>query len=303
MCDHRKAPRDMRTAIAKLPAVLRGVVEEELAAGNEVVEVIVGHPAPPAGVGLRFLRPLSVPLASGVRPCRFPAWDGSSGYSDPSQQNFLLGPPAVLTAGSAMERFKQSLQMDYDKWRDGIGYDLNAIRDASPQERAWIQDLLLNRGVRDWRDIQALAILNTPRAREALRSALTSNCLELALAVARHGPHLVSDEVRTALMVRGLEQAKPFYGLTQTLMQVEDFHPAPVIDALFRNTVTREGDVAVHFAAMLMYLHGQAETSYDMDKRLFFLTFNTQCPTARKAAFCELCGKIGVNAQRYLESE
>ena len=75
----------------------------------------------------------------------------------------------------------------------------------------------------------------------------------------------------------------------------------PVIETLLRCTVRREGDVAVHFAAMLMFLHGQAETSFDWDQRPFFLTFNTQDPTARAVAFGELCRKIGVDAQRYLE--
>jgi hypothetical protein len=48
-------------------------------------------------------------------------------------------------------------------------------------------------------------------------------------------------------------------------------------------------------------LHGQAETAFDWDQRPFFLTFNTQDPTARRTAFRELCRKIGVDAQRYLE--
>src|SRR5210317_482372 len=93
-----KLPDDVLAAIAELPAAIRAVVETELAAGNEVVEVLRGHPVPPAGVGIRLVRPLSVPLtsaAAGVRPCQFPAWNGSSGYSDEPKLSFVLGPSGV----------------------------------------------------------------------------------------------------------------------------------------------------------------------------------------------------------------
>lgn len=333
---------DVLAEIADLPAALRAVVEAELAAGNEVAEVLHGHPVPPVGVGIRLVRPLSVPLTSatgGVQPCRFPAWDGSCGYSDEPKHNFVLGPPgeppadppsmdeirdaahrprqpaehpsrpaeqpsqpaAAAVSGSPLDRFEQSLQIDYEKWHDGIGYDLDAIREASPEERASIEALLLRQGVRDWRDVEALAVLNSPRAREALRSAMTSHDHEVALAVARHAPDLFDEAARTALIVRGLEGATVYGGLRQALNQAELWHPAPVIEALFHGALRRDGGVAVHFAAMLMFLHGQAETDFDMDQRPFFLTFNTQDPTARAAAFRELCRKIGVDAQKYLE--
>jgi len=328
MLDDMKLSDDVLATIAELPDALRAVVEAELAAGNEVAEVVSGHPVPPAGAGIRLMRPLNVPLSSsaaGIQPCRFPAWDGSSGYSDEAKHNFVLGPPeapsdpphmaevrhaanrphqpaAATASDSARDRFERSLQMDFDKWHDGIGYDLDAIRDASAEERAAIEDLLLRRGVGDWRDVQALAALNSPRARDALRTAMASHRHELALAVARHAPDLADEAERAAVIVRALEGAGPHDGLTQTLLQVEEFHPAPVIDALFRGTISRKGDVALHFAAMLMFLHGKAESSFDWDQRPFFLTFKTQDPTARRAAFGELCGKIGVDARKYLEA-
>ncbi len=335
-------PKDALADIAQLPAGLRTVVEAELAAGNEVAEVLCGHPVPPMGVGIRLVRPLSAALesaAEGVRPCQLPAWDGSCGYSDESKQNFVLGPPgtpvaelpsmdeirdaanrsaqpadtpnrqaerpsrSVTVPDSPLGRFEKSVKIDYDKWHDGIGYDLDAIHEASPEELLSIEALLLHRGARDWRDIQALALLDSPRAREALRLSLTSHKHEIALAVARHAPHLVDEETRAVLIVRGLETATAFNGLVQTLAQVEDFHPAPVMQALFQGTLRREGGVAVHFAAMLMFLHGQAETNFEMDQRPFFLTFRTQDPTARKAAFRKLCRKIGVDAGQYLDPE
>lgn len=198
-------------------------------------------------------------------------------------------------------RFKQSFTIDVEKWREGIGYDLDAIHEASPEERAAIEDLLLEQGVRDWRDVEALAVVDSARSRETLRSAMTSHDHEIALAVARFAPDLLADAERVALIVRGLEGARFYEGLSQALRQAEDCHPPPVIEALLHGAVQRDGEVAPHFAAMLMFLHGQAETTFDWEQRPFFLTFNTRDPAARAAAFRELCRKIGVDAQPYLD--
>jgi hypothetical protein len=307
-----KLPDNVLAEISNLPAALRAVVEAELAIGNEIVEVL-HYPVPPAGVGVRLMHPLSVPLTSataGIQACRFPAWDGSCGYSDEARHNFVLGPgsapsdPPDMGGGrnaapnSLLVRFEQSLWIDHEKWREGIGYDLDAIREASLGERELIEDLLLERGLHDWRDVEALAVVNSPRAREALRSAVASRDYEVALAVARFAPDLLDEAERTAVIVRGLEGAKFFGGLSQALKLAVDWHPPPVIETLLQGALRRDGDVAVHFAAMLMFLHGQAETDFDWDKRPFFLTFKTRDKKERAAAFRKLCHKIGVEWRR-----
>ncbi len=319
--------------VARLPAALRAIVEAELAVGNEIREALSGFPVAPVGVGIRFMRALSVlppSAAAGACPCRFPNWDGSGGYSDEPGRSFVLGPPVrppdppgteetraartspavsasllkrlirAVTDDSPLARFEQSLIIDYEKWHDGIGYDLEAIREASPEERAAIEARLLQRGARDWRDVEALAVLNSPQAREALRMAMVSRDQEVALAVARHAPDVLTEAERVALIVRGLEQATFYGGLSQALDQAADCHPAAVIEALLHGALKRDGDIAVHFAAMLMFLHGRAKTAFEMEQRPFFLTFNTPDRAAREAAFRELCRKIGVEASRYL---
>lgn len=321
-----KTPEDIRAEIASFPPALRAIVDAELAAGNEVAGLVNGFPVAPRGVGIRFRRPISVPVpsdSSGVWFCRFPGWDGSSGFADASGRSFVLGPPRVppdppsmdairdaanrprrrareAAPGSPLARFERSLQIDFEKWHDGIGYDLDAIREASPEERAEIEALLLRHDARDWRDVEALAALNSPASREALRCAMTSRDCEVALAVARYAPNLLTEAECTALIVRGLECATFFGGLSMALDQAERHHPPQVLDALFSGAVQREANVAAHFAAMLMFLYGQAETSFDMEQRPFFLTFHTSNPAAREAAFRRLCRKIGVEAQPFL---
>lgn len=315
-----KSPDDVSAEIAMLPAPLRALVEAELEAGNEVAELLHGFPGVPAGAGVRLARPISLsarpisPASAGVRLCRFPGWDGSVGFSDEAGHSFVLGPRAAPpepstpdavreAAGpnSPLARFERSFYIDVETWRDGTGYDLEAIRDASPEERASIEALLLRRGARDWRDVEALAVLDSPPTREALRSASESRRHEVALAVVRHAPELLTEPQREAIVVRALEEATFYGGLTQALSRAEEHPSAAVIEVLLRGAAKRDGEVAPAFAALLMFLHGQAETAFDMEQRPFFLEFGTQDPTAREVVFRELCRRIGVDARRFLE--
>jgi hypothetical protein len=192
------------------------------------------------------------------------------------------------------------MEMNYEKWHDGIGYDIGLIEKATPEELVDLERFLVNRPVSDWRDVEALAALNSPRARVLLRKTLKSKDHELRVAVTDYASDLVSEDERIDTLLAALEGSEIYGGLTQALLQVEEFHPPQVIDALLRGVLARDGETAVHFSAMLMFLHGKAETSFDWDKRPFFLKFHTGVRAEREAAFRELCKKIGVKADKYL---
>lgn len=192
--------------------------------------------------------------------------------------------------------------IDYEKWHDGIGYDLSLLRSASAEELAAIEALLLARSVDDWRDVEALAALDSPRARVALQAAAKSPDHRVRVAVAECAPALVTREERIASLTAALEGAEIYGGLTQVLLQVEDFHPPEVIITLLRGVLARSGEVAVHFAAMLMFVHGRAASSFDWKQRPFFLRFNTGDRGERAKLFVELCDRIGVDAKPYLGS-
>jgi hypothetical protein len=74
---------------------------------------------------------------------------------------------------SSLQRFVKSMKIDYEKWHDGIGYDIGALKLASPIELKEIEQILIRHKPRDWRDIEALAKIDTKRARETLND--TSN--------------------------------------------------------------------------------------------------------------------------------
>lgn len=197
---------------------------------------------------------------------------------------------------SAVDRFRRSMQIDYEKWHDGVGYDLDAIRDATAGEREEIERLLVGRASSDWRDVQALATLGTPGAHAALREAMRSEKAEIRLAVSSYAPGLFDETGRTRSLVSALEKAEFYDGLTQALREAEEHHPPEVVDALFRGALRRDGPVAVHFAAMLMFLHGKADSPFDMAQRQFFLTFHTTDPAERRERVRELCASIGIDA-------
>ena len=204
-------------------------------------------------------------------------------------------------ADPPLQRFLRGMPMDLDKWREGIGHDLGALAEASPEERLAIEAALLAHRPRTWREIEALAALATPPAEAALCEALDDPDPEVRLAVARYAPAVVAAERRTRLLVEALESAEFYAGLTQALDQVAEWHPPAVERALWRGLLARSGEVAVHFAAMLAWIHGQARAPFDWDQRPLFLRFNTGNAEERQGAFLDLAGRLGIDAGIYLD--
>ena len=201
----------------------------------------------------------------------------------------------MTTQTPALDRFVRSLFIDYEKWHDGVGFDLDALREVTPTERVVAESRL--DATHDWRDVEALAVLaelGSASAERSLRDALKSGSQEIRLAIMKHAPHLVDAAARTDMLVNALEVATPFDAFTDTLEQVERFHPPPVVDALWRGVDTRQGDVAVHYAAMLAFIHGKADSAFDWSMRPLFLKFNTTSSAERRAAIAELRSRLDV---------
>ena len=73
---------------------------------------------------------------------------------------------------------------------------------------------------------------------------------------------------------------------------MESFHPPAIVDALWRGLTTRQGDVATHYAAMLAFVYGKADSPFDWSMRPLFLKFNTTSTAERQAAIAELRKRI-----------
>jgi hypothetical protein len=208
----------------------------------------------------------------------------------------FLGPESDVVT-----RFRRSHEMNYEKWHDGIGCDLEAISEATPAERLEIEKILLNCTL-TWREVEALAALDTPRARQALREAMPYADSSVKSALLKYAGDLFHEAEKTKALVAAIGMAEVYAGLSVTLLEVEDHHPPEVIDALLRGTLERDGATACHYSAMLYFLHGKSKEPFDWDHRPLFLRFNTPDETVRRQCFVELCADIGVDPALYLSA-
>jgi hypothetical protein len=204
---------------------------------------------------------------------------------------------------SSLQRFEKSMEIDYEKWHEGIGYDVEAIRSASPAERKAIEQMLIHHSPRDWRDIEALAEIKTRNAQETIRKAMKDPNPDVRVAVTRFAPTLITDRERSHSIIEALKYAEIFSGLSQVLDDIEEFHPSEVKEELIAGLLTRKGDVAVLFAGMLFYLFGKAKEPFDMNQRLFYLRFNTENKDERVRAFRELCKRLEIDPEKYLKQK
>jgi len=176
------------------------------------------------------------------------------------------------------------MAMDLERWRDGTGYDLAAIDEATPEERESMLDIVLAHGLDEARDVEAVVRLGGPRAEAAVRRAFAAGSLPQQLAVLREAPQWVTGDERTATLVQALHQARAFHGLSATMDLIERWHPAPVVDALWHAARHGVAELAVHAAAMLAWIHGLAAAPFDWSQRPFFLLFAAEEPDQRERA-------------------
>jgi hypothetical protein len=216
-----------------------------------------------------------------------------------SPNNQIIGANQT-NSDSSLQRFIKSMAIDYEKWHDGEGYDLEAIKQASPSERIEIEQILVDHTRKDWRDIEALALIGTPKAKKAIKKAIRDPNPNVQIAVSRFAPKLISDSQKTQSLIRILQNEEIFSGISQALDEVEEFHPEEIKEELIKGLLSRGGEVAVLFAAMLFYIYGKAKEPFDMNQRPFFLTFNTENKTERLAAFLELCKRLKINSEKYV---
>jgi len=217
--------------------------------------------------------------------------------SDRQNKKPEKGNPSSLTP---LQRFEASMKIGFEEWHDGIGYDIAAIRLASQAELDAIEQILINHSPRDWRDIEALAEINTKCAREIIKESIKDSNPVIRIAVTRFAPDLITDNERTQSIIHALENAQIFSGFSNILDEVERYHPKEVKEALIKALLTRRGDVAVLFAAMLFYLFGQAKEPFDWKQRSFFLRFNTEDRKERVEVFRDLCKKLKISPKKYL---
>ena len=170
-----------------------------------------------------------------------------------------------------VDRFVASMVMDFDKWHDGIGYDVELIDEMSADERKAVEQKLISK-LDDWRDLEALDRLGTPAAHAAIEKARQSSNAELRLKAQDYGPDPHPD-LREAAIIAGLSNEDLSDGLSEALDQAAD-HPTPnVIAALLKCARDTGGPGAYDAAAVLYQINGKIESHFGFENREFFLRF------------------------------
>lgn len=193
-----------------------------------------------------------------------------------------------------------STDIDFNRWHDGVPYDLAALRELGGEERAEAETWLLVRAGEDWRDLEGLLALGTERGRAAVVAQLRGGSIEQRLAAARRLPPDPAIEAdREQAVLDGLRTAEFVTGLRTALDLALARPSAAVIDGLLGAALRRES--GVHAAAALAFLHGHAKEAFDWDQRPFFLRFG-ETDAEREAAFRELSAMCKVDPEPYLRA-
>ena len=207
--------------------------------------------------------------------------------------------PAVTPGGGsspAYERFMQSTKIGYIEWHDGIGYDMDAFRAMTADERdEVVRQLSLHSSPPfDWRDIEVFEAAGTTNAVAALRSALQSSSADSRLhaAVALHVMGQL-DDLR-AIVVRELDNVTIIDGMVFALGLLGSELTPQTRDALLHGALHRP-EVGPHYAAKLCQLAGKTSSDFDWGLQPLFLRFGEHASSDdRTRAYRELCEMIGL---------
>ncbi len=196
-------------------------------------------------------------------------------------------------------RFLASMSMDLDRWRDGCGHDLAALAEATGAEREAIESLLLSRPTEDWRDVEALARLDSPRARDRLLALTRGAHREMALAVIDHAPHLVDEAEAARQIAAAFDDAESAASVARAITLAERIHPPIIIiEAMLRRIQRSDPPTAYELIAALLTIHGRIESRWDLNARPLILAlldeFASADPSRSAAAIAllrEQCSK------------
>lgn len=193
-----------------------------------------------------------------------------------------------------LEKFQDSMKIGYAEWREGIGYDLDALGKLTPEERIQAEDLLIARHAADWRDIEALDVLGSSRALEEMRNALSVKDVETRIEAAEHlaKRKMINEACIESIIVMTLDVTTLLNGMVRTLRFAEA-HPSPAVQSkLWSCALDGDDSIRGHAAALAHFLAGGSASAFDWNFRPIYLCFTSQDKQERHRAYLELRAKI-----------
>lgn len=205
--------------------------------------------------------------------------------------------PPPTNPSPACTRFRESMIIDYSAWKEGTPYDIAALSEITTEERDLLTDELCAKSALDWRDVEALRALATPKAIQRIGLAAEKQTdgagIEACMDdIAAQG---WTPEIETRFIEK-LERAMSFTGALDRLNEIAESHPTPaVITQLMRNArIASDPTVRYSTGGFLLELTGHVDTRYtfDPDIRPHLLDLNSDDYKTYKAAIAWLEQKV-----------
>jgi len=188
------------------------------------------------------------------------------------------------------------MQITADQGRDGIGFDLDALEQVSEAERDSLTRTLTERldEYGDWREMDALMMIGTAAAKDAVRRALKNPNLETQLHAAKKLAEAGDPVDLEGIIIVTLRNTDLSSGLSQAIDLAEQ-HPSPRLqEALLDLALNGSKEQRIHCAALALYHGGKAAAAFDWNHRPFFLRFGDDDRQVQIEAYKELCLRLGV---------
>lgn len=196
----------------------------------------------------------------------------------------------------AYTRFKRSMTLDYDAWKEGTPYDVPALAEITDEERSLLTDELCEKSSLDWRDVEALRALATPKALARVGAAAETQ-------VDGGGIEAFFDDIAKgwtpeieARFIEKLERVQSMTGALDRLYEIVEAHPTPAVMAQLLRNARIHSDPTVRYSmgGFLLELTGHADTRYTFDKdiRPHLLNLNSADYKDYKAAVAWLEEKV-----------
>jgi hypothetical protein len=196
----------------------------------------------------------------------------------------------------AYKSFIASMNITLDDWREGNGYDIDALDNVTGPERDELVNVLAEelKSKPDWRQAEALAAIGTPAAVQVLRAAMGTVNPELRVHIAEELAELGEPTDLESAIIEALRHTNLSNGLSYAIDTAEE-HPSPRIqETLLDLALHGKEEQRIHCAALALYLGGKAEEAFDWDHRPFFLRFGDEDRKVQIDAYKELCERLGI---------
>ncbi|MFT3809165.1 MAG: hypothetical protein QM698_04555 [Micropepsaceae bacterium] len=171
----------------------------------------------------------------------------------------------MTDATEALRRFRASMVLDFDAWKDGTPYDLAALDAMAATDRQQIAGEIIAKGQLDWRDVDALRRIGTPEALARIGAAAQAQSDHGGAAALRAVADAGWSAALETRFLETLDAARLMETSMDRLFAVAQAHPTPrVREKLLQLATEGASGVRYAFGAFLLYLHGHADEWYGL---------------------------------------